>query len=176
MYKITFFIGILLSILGLVSFSAAGFEKESWTALLPLILGAPIAVCGKLSETQEDKRKLLMHIAVACAAILFIGSAMRIPKIDTSPNELNKAVSIWGTAVLAFILVGIFVQSFLKARTGGTAAAPSAPEPAPEEPAAEKAPEPAPEPAPETAEPEKAEAPAETPEETPAPEKKEGDA
>ena len=130
MYKITFYIGILLSVLGLVSFSAAGFEKESWTALLPLILGLPIAVCGKLSETQADKRKLLMHIAVGCAAILFIGSAMRIPKIDASPNEVNKAVSIWGTAVLSFLLVGIFLQSFLKARTGGAAAPENAPEPA----------------------------------------------
>lgn len=126
MYKITFFVGIVLSILGLISYSVTAFEH--WTAAFPLILGLPIAYCGWACMQNPAKSKLYMHIALGCAAFLFVGSAVRLPSIGVHPDQtvLNKAVSLWLTTFLTFLLLGIYVQSFLKARLNKTAATPPA--------------------------------------------------
>lgn len=116
MYKITMFVGALLSVLGLVSYSITAFEH--WTAAFPLIFGLPIAYCGWVSEKQPEKRKLYMHIAMGLALFLFLGSAMRLPSVGVHPDQkvLNKALSLWLTAFLTFLLMGIYIQSFLKIR------------------------------------------------------------
>lgn len=136
MYKITMFLGALLSIIGLISYAISAFEHI--TAALPLILGLPIIYCGWESARSPEKRKLLMHIALTCALILFLGSFMRIVTMGPHPDrkELNKVFSLWGTTVITFVLIGIYVQSFLAARSGKTVAQ-AAPKAAPEPPAAE---------------------------------------
>ncbi len=118
MQKITILVGVLLSLLGLVSYSLTAFEH--FTAGLPLFLGIPIAYCGWAAMKNPDKNKLYMHIAVGCAAILFLGSVTRLPWIGGHEEQkvLNKAVSLWGTAFLSFLLLGVYLQSFLKARGG----------------------------------------------------------
>lgn len=118
MYKITMFLGALLSIIGLISYAISAFEHI--TAALPLILGLPIIYCGWESARSPAKRKLLMHIALTCAVILFLGSFVRIVTMGPHPDrkELNKIVSLWGTTVITFVLIGIYVQSFLAARSG----------------------------------------------------------
>jgi len=116
MYKITMFVGAVLSVLGLVSYSITAFEH--WTAAFPLIIGLPIAYCGWVSEKHPEKRKLYMHIALGLALFLFIGSAVRLPSIGVHPDQkvMNKAISLWLSSFLTFLLLGIYVQSFLKIR------------------------------------------------------------
>jgi predicted small integral membrane protein len=121
MYKITMFLGGLLCLLGLVTYSITAFEHI--TAALPLILGLPIVYCGWESARSPQKRKLLMHIALTCALILFLGSFMRIVTMEPHPDrkELNKVISLWATTVITFILIGIYAQSFIAdPRTTGT--------------------------------------------------------
>ena len=112
MAKLSLRLGIALVLLGLLSWVIAGFESP--TALIPAFLGLPIAACGKLTLKNPEKSMIYMHIAVVCAAILFLGSASRIPTLDEFGSI--KSVSIWAAAFISFVLIGAFVQSFLKAR------------------------------------------------------------
>lgn len=112
MAKLSFILGSALAVLGVLSYVIAGFESP--TALIPTFLGLPIAVCGKLTLKKPEKAVIFMHIAVLFAAILFLGSASRIPTLEEFGSI--KSVSIWVAAILSFILLGAFVQSFLKAR------------------------------------------------------------
>ncbi|MGA0334323.1 MAG: hypothetical protein ACO3N7_11580 [Kiritimatiellia bacterium] len=112
MSKLSIYIGGLLSVIGLLSFVATGFESP--TALIPLFVGAPIAVCGALTAKQPAKAKIYMHIAVGLALLGFLASASRIPSLGDFGDI--KSVSIWSMCLLCFILVGAFLQSFLKAR------------------------------------------------------------
>lgn len=130
MYKITMFLGALLGIIGLISYAISAFEHP--TAALPLFLGLPIIYCGWESARSPEKRKLLMHVALTCAVILFLGSFVRIVTMGPHPDrkELNKVISLWSTTVITFVLIGIYVQSFLAARSGKkpvSAAAPAEP-------------------------------------------------
>jgi hypothetical protein len=113
MTKLSITIGGLMSLMGLISWTAAGFESP--TSLIPLFIGAPIALFGWLTEKQPERRKIYMHIAVGLAIVGFLASASRIPSLGEFGS--NKSVSIWSMCILCFILIGAFVQSFLKART-----------------------------------------------------------
>jgi len=113
MSKISIYIGGLLCVIGVLSYIFTGFEHP--TALIPVALGALIALCGWLTQKQPEKAKIYMHIAVTLALVGFIGSAARIPKLEGFGNI--KSVSIWSSSVLFFILAGLYVQSFIKART-----------------------------------------------------------
>ncbi|MDA3874090.1 MAG: hypothetical protein PF795_09025 [Kiritimatiellae bacterium] len=113
MTKLSIYIGGLLSLIGLISWTATGFESP--TALIPAFIGAPIALFGWLTDKQPARRKIYMHIAVGLAIVGFLASASRIPTLEDFGDI--KSVSIWTTCILCFILVGAFVQSFLKART-----------------------------------------------------------
>jgi hypothetical protein len=112
MAKLSLRLGIALVVLGVLSWVIAGFESP--TALIPAFLGAPIAACGYFTIQKPEKSVIFMHIAVVLAAILFLGSASRIPSLDEFGSI--KSVSIWTAAFISFVLIGAFVQSFLKAR------------------------------------------------------------
>lgn len=112
MAKLSFILGSALVVLGIVSYVVSGFYSP--TALIPSFLGAPIAICGKLTLKKPEKAMIFMHIAVLFAALLFLGSASRIPSLDEFGSI--KSISIWLSTILSFILLGAFVQSFLKAR------------------------------------------------------------
>lgn len=116
MYKITVFVGAVLSVLGLINYSISAFEH--WTALFPLFFGAPIAYCGWVSDRQPEKRKLLMHVALGLALVLFLASGWRLFTMEPDPErkEMNKMSGLWVSLFLTFLLLGIYVQSFLKIR------------------------------------------------------------
>lgn len=113
MPKISIYFGGLLSLLALVSFTVSGFEQK--TALIPLFIGAPIVLCGWLTLKQPAKAKIYMHIAVTLSLLGFLAAASRIPKLDEFGSI--KSTSIWSMTVLCFMLTGLYVQSFIKART-----------------------------------------------------------
>jgi len=116
MAKLSFRLGLALVILGVLSWVIAGFESP--TALIPAFLGAPIAVCGHLTLKKPEKAVIFMHISVVLAAILFLGSASRIPSLEEFGSI--KSISIWAATFISFVLIGAFVQSFLKARMAKT--------------------------------------------------------
>lgn len=120
MQKITMVGGALLFLIGLVTTAFSAFEHI--TAYIPVLLGAAIAVCGWAAGKYPEKRKLLMHIAVGCAALLFLLSFWRIFTMDPHPErkEPNKAFALWASTLICFMLLGIYVQSFLAARAKPT--------------------------------------------------------
>ncbi|MFT5129920.1 MAG: hypothetical protein ACI8PT_002436 [Gammaproteobacteria bacterium] len=113
MTKITVLIGGLLCLVGILSFVSTGFEHP--TALIPLFVGLPIAICGFFAEKIPAKRKLFMHITVGLGTLGFLASAGRIPSLDG--DDAIKAASLWAVCVLCFALVGCYIQSFIKARS-----------------------------------------------------------
>src|SRR5690606_4322371 len=112
MAKLSILLGGVLVLVGVLGWVATGFE--SWTALLPTILGLPIVGCGVMTNKQPEKSMVYMHIAVVLAAVLLIGSGSRIPKLEEFGSV--KSVTIWVSTLVSFILVGAFVNSFLQAR------------------------------------------------------------
>jgi uncharacterized membrane protein YadS len=111
MATLSFRLGIILAVLGVVFYTITGFEH--WTSLFPTLFGIPIALCGKLTLQKPEKAVIFMHIAVVFAAILFLGSAGRLPSVDAFGI---KGVALWVTTIITFVLMGAFVQSFIKAR------------------------------------------------------------
>jgi uncharacterized membrane protein YadS len=111
MATLSFRLGIVLAVLGVVFYTITGFEH--WTSLFPTLFGVPIAICGKLTLQKPEKAMIYMHVAVVLAAVLFLGSAGRLPSVE---GLGIKGVALWVTSIITFILMGAFVQSFLKAR------------------------------------------------------------
>jgi hypothetical protein len=114
MSKLSVTIGSMLCLLALFTFTIAGFAREAWTALIPLFVGLPIALCGLLTDKFPAKRKITMHIAVVLAFLGFAASASRIPKLGEFTSI--KSISVWVMCLLCFLLLGAFIQSFVKAR------------------------------------------------------------
>lgn len=113
MTKISKTIGGLLCLVGVLAYVFTGFESP--TSLIPLFIGAPVLICGMMTDKQPDKRKLYMHIAVGLATLGFLASASRIPTLEEFGSI--KSLSIWSMCVLCFILIGLYAQSFIKARS-----------------------------------------------------------
>ena len=116
MQKITMVAGALIFLIGLVTTAFSAFEHI--TAYIPALLGAIIAYSGWAAAKKPEQRKLFMHVAVGCAALLFVLSFWRIFTMSPDPErkEMNKVFALWASGLLSFMLMGIFVQSFLAAR------------------------------------------------------------
>jgi hypothetical protein len=112
MAKLSIYLGAALCVIGVLGYVITGMEH--WTSLIPTLLAVPIIVCGVLTQKTPEKAKLYMHIAVVCAFLIFAGSVSRIPKLDDS--SVIKAATIWSATLISFMLLGFYIQSFLKAR------------------------------------------------------------
>ena len=74
MAKVTVFFGILLILLGGVSFVLTGNKFP--TSLIPVAFGILLVIFGLLAETPESRRRMLfMHIAVTVGLLGFLGTA-----------------------------------------------------------------------------------------------------
>lgn len=113
MSRMSIVVGGLLSLWAIVFYALSGFG--SITALIPLFIGAPIALFGVLAEKQPGKRKMHMHIAVGLALLGFLASASRIPALEDFASK--KSISVLGMCVLCLVLLVAYVQSFLAARS-----------------------------------------------------------
>lgn len=113
MSKISIYLGGLLCLIGVLSFIFTGFESP--TALIPTFIGAPIVLCGFLVQKKPEKTKLFMHIAVTFALLGFLAPIYPISKMEGYGSI--KSVSLWSMLVVSFILFGLYIQSFIKART-----------------------------------------------------------
>ncbi|WFB35258.1 hypothetical protein P3T73_13920 [Kiritimatiellota bacterium B12222] len=113
MSKITVFIGVMLCVLGFYGYSAS--EVKSVTAFIPLFVGLPIAICGGITMKKPSLSVIFMHIALTLALLGFVASLMKALQLDEFGSV--KSVSLWSMCVLCFILLGAYMQSFIKARS-----------------------------------------------------------
>lgn len=114
------FVGIVLIIIGLVGYiNGMMTDKASFTALIPAIFGALIAIAGAVARANEGLRKHMMHLAAAVALIGFIAVGARLvskfSELTMSPAVISQAL----TAVVCLIFVIMAVRSFIDARRAG---------------------------------------------------------
>lgn len=119
MPRVTLLIGVLLCILGIITYAIgaeAGSAERSPTALIPAGFGAVLLLLGFFSAIKPDLRKHLMHAAAAVAAIGFLGSAvMFIRGVATKGLVLSTGAQL-AMAILTGLFVLLCVRSFIAAR------------------------------------------------------------
>jgi len=118
MAKFSIIFGIILIILGLVSYF--GISNESVTALIPAFLGIPVLVLGFLALNE----KYLKHAMHAAAVLMLLGFAGTVGglikffrKISGEVFERPYAITIQAImAVLCLIFLIFAIKSFIDAR------------------------------------------------------------
>ena len=112
--------GILLIALGLGSFVGTGSEHK--TALIPVLFGLPILICGLLAQNAA-RRAMVMHIAVLVGTLGFLGSIVQFLKGVNGEAMQTRPIAVESQGVMALItaiFVGLCIQSFIKARKART--------------------------------------------------------
>jgi hypothetical protein len=111
-------IGILLTLLGILSFTLTG--TASWTALIPAFFGIGLFLLGVFARS-EKARKHLMHAAVILALLGFLGSVpglLSLPALLTG-GEVARPSAVAAQSVMALlclVFVVFAVRSFIQAR------------------------------------------------------------
>lgn len=132
MPKTTITIGLLLILLAVGGWAAAGFAPEAKTALIPAAAGIPLLICG-LIALKEAARKHAAHAAVIFSLLGALAPIMPIQKhirlAVESSDDFNATALVSGLAmsVLCIIHVGLSVKSFIEARKARKAAEASEP-------------------------------------------------
>jgi hypothetical protein len=120
MAKLTVFFGIVLILLGAVSFLLTGHKFP--TSLIPVGFGILLIIFGRLAESPETRRrKLFMHIAVTVGLLGFLGTATSLidavqlfkGKLFPYPAAVEEKAAM---AALMLIFVILCVRSFVAAR------------------------------------------------------------
>jgi len=120
MAKISIVFGLILIILGLVSYF--GISSESITALIPAFLGVPILILGFLS-LNEKYLKHSMHAAAVLMLLGFGGTVSGLIKffrmLGGEIFERPSAITIQAImAVICLIFLVLAIKSFIDARRG----------------------------------------------------------
>ena len=114
---ISILVGGILSAWGVAAYVISG--NASVTALIPTIMGTPIAVMGSAADRFPSRRKLFMHIAVVFGLLCALGG-LRLPMVLLDAD--SSGILIISHALL-LILGGVYtyacVQSFRWARANG---------------------------------------------------------
>jgi uncharacterized membrane protein len=118
MAKLSITFGIILIILGLISYF--GISSESITALIPAFLGIPLLVLGWIG-LSEKYRKHAMHGTAVLMLIGFAGTVSGLIKffrmIGGENFERPSAITVQAImAVLCLIFLILAVKSFIDAR------------------------------------------------------------
>jgi hypothetical protein len=115
---VTIIYGLLLTVLGLISYFGTGML--SMTALIPAFFGLPILICGVLAR-DEAKLRHAMHGAATLSLLGFLGAAPGLLKMPAllsgefiARPEAVKAQAIM--AILSLIFVILCVRSFINIR------------------------------------------------------------
>ncbi len=116
MAQLTIGLGVLLIILGLVSYFATG--QQSVTALIPAFFGLPILIVG-LIGLWHRARMHAMHFATLLALLGFLGALERPVRKLANGEALTWSAPLISQITMA-ALCGIFVilavKSFIDAR------------------------------------------------------------
>ena len=117
--KLSINIGILLTILGIVSYILTDFV--SFTALIPGFFGIVLAGLGFLAKSNEAMQKHAMHAALLLAVLGLGGSFSGLIALfgaisGTMPERMSAVVSQSIMAVLCIIFLIAGIKSFIAAR------------------------------------------------------------
>lgn len=115
MPRITIGLGVILIVLGFISYIATAFV--SWTALIPAILGAVILVSGIVGLKNL---KLGVHIALVVAVLGILGTTMNVMQLGALlAGEAERPAAVI-TSTITFVLLIVYVvlgiRSFMVAR------------------------------------------------------------
>jgi nitrate/nitrite transporter NarK len=111
--------GAILIVLGCIGYFVPDLlgsgDKYKVTALIPAAVGLVLELCGAISLSKPDLRKLLMHIAAAVGIIGTIGGFSPMIRGDF---QFSKAAVISGAcmSVVCLIFTLLCVRSFIAAR------------------------------------------------------------
>lgn len=104
-------VGGILSAWGIAAYVIS--DMASATALIPTIMGTPIAVMGSAAAQMPSRRKLFMHIAVVFGLLCALGG-LRLPMILMDGDSSNILII---SHALLLVLGGVYtyacVQSFI---------------------------------------------------------------
>ena len=120
MARLTIFFGIVLILLGLLSFMNTGHQHP--TSLIPSAIGIILAICGALARTTDLKQRgLAMHIAATVGLLGFLGTAKSsVDYIRMESGMQVKSVIATeekaATAVLLLVFTIFCVRNFVQAR------------------------------------------------------------
>ena len=120
MAKVSIVFGLILIILGLVSYF--GISSESITALIPAFLGVPILILGFLS-LKEKYLKHSMHASAVLMLLGFGGTVSGLIKffrmLGGEIFERPSAITIQAImAVICLMFLVLAIKSFIDARRG----------------------------------------------------------
>ena len=95
-------------------------DRGSITALIPSFIGILLSLLGILANAKESLRKHLMHAAVVVALLGFIATAgrqvSRMSELTMSPAVISQAL----TALICLLFVILAIRSFAAARRSST--------------------------------------------------------
>jgi hypothetical protein len=115
MPRIIFIFAILFIFLGVGAFVATG--AQSWTALIPAILGVLLAGAGALSLKHLKHGG---HAAATIGLIGFLGTARsltKLPALFEGTAQRPEAIAVQAVfAVLCLVFLVLCVKSFIDAR------------------------------------------------------------
>ncbi len=128
MARVTIFFGVVLILLGLLTFMATGSKAP--TSLIPCAFGILLVAFGYLGRTTDlKKRALWMHIAVTVGLLGFLATIGRGPVSFVkwmAGVQYPRPIAIQETTamcVLLFVYVVLCVRSFIAARRARSAGA-----------------------------------------------------
>lgn len=126
MARLTIFFGIILILLGVLTYMGTGSKFP--TSLIPAVFGVLLAIFGALARTLDmKKRGLYMHIAVTVGLLGFLGTAKSIVDYVRMKQGMQFKLPLAvdekaAMAVLLLVYVVLCVQSFITARRARTQA------------------------------------------------------
>lgn len=118
MPQLTIGVGGALALLGILSYIGSG--AASVTALIPTFFGVILAALGAGAQ-RENRRALMMHVALALAVLGLLGSApglLSLPDLLTG-SDVERPWAVGAQSAMAFLLavyLGFGIRSFLLAR------------------------------------------------------------
>ena len=119
MAKTTMVIGILLTLLGVLTYvfwKQLGAAHPSRTALIPAFVGVPLMVLGWLSLLKPAMRMHLMHAAVVLGLLGFLAALVGFGRALAKGLYGASMAATAIMAVLCGVYVALCVRSFIAAR------------------------------------------------------------
>lgn len=118
MLRLTFVIGGILVVLGVVAYVATA--AASVTALIPAFVGILLVVCGAIGTRGEGARKHAIHAALVVALVGALGSLMQVVKLgEVFAGTAERPIAVVLSTVMFVLLVAyvvLGVRSFVAAR------------------------------------------------------------
>ena len=120
MARLTIFFGIILILLGVLTYMGTGSMYP--TSLIPAYFGVLLGIFGWLARTADMKKRMLnMHIAVTIGLLGFLGTAKSIYDYIQMKRGVQFKLPLAvdekaAMAMLLLIYVLLCVKSFIDAR------------------------------------------------------------